>query len=66
MVSDSATNRYEIWKLSRKPSASIWVIPTTPATPWPHQDRQLEDLKIRCDHLTKRNTALEAEVDTIK
>jgi len=33
---------------------------------WLHQDRQLEDLKICCDHLTKRNTELEAEVDTIK
>ena len=28
--------------------------------------QQLEDLKIHCDHLIKRNTALEAEVDTIK
>ena len=28
--------------------------------------QQLEDLKIHCGHLTQRNTALEAEVDTIK
>ena len=29
-------------------------------------DRQLEELKTRCDQLTNRNTALEAEVVTIK
>jgi hypothetical protein len=31
-----------------------------------HSDRQFEELKIRCDQLTNRNTALEAEVVTIK
>jgi hypothetical protein len=37
------------------------------STSWPRPpDHQLEDLKIRCDHLTKRNTALEIEVDAIK
>jgi hypothetical protein len=31
-----------------------------------NSDRQLEELKIRCDQLTNKNTALEAEVVTIK